>query len=54
MIASLLRDTPVAQRLMNSLLKTAEQLLGLPYLGHAGDPSVTSMSEAFNLIRHKH
>jgi phosphatidylinositol-3-phosphatase len=32
-----------------SLLKTSEQLLGLPYLGNASDPSVTSMSKAFNL-----
>jgi phospholipase C len=32
-----------------SLLKTAEQLLHLPYLGHANDAQVTSMSKAFGL-----
>ena len=32
-----------------SLLKTSEQLLGLPYLGNANDPAVTSMTNAFNL-----
>ena len=32
-----------------SLLKTTEQLLGLSYLGHAGDSGTASMSSAFNL-----
>jgi hypothetical protein len=33
-----------------SLLKTAEQLLGIPtFLGHAGDAGTTSMVTAFNL-----
>lgn len=32
-----------------SLLKTTEQLLHLPLLGHAGDPSVNSMIPAFRL-----
>ena len=32
-----------------SLLKTADQLLGLPFLGHANDSTVTSMKKAFGL-----
>ncbi len=32
-----------------SLLKTAEQLLGLAYIGHAADPSTLSMRTAFHL-----
>ena len=32
-----------------SLLKTTEDMLGLRYLGHAADPSVNSMTSAFNL-----
>jgi hypothetical protein len=32
-----------------SLLKTTEDLLGLRYLGNAADPSVASMTAAFNL-----
>jgi hypothetical protein len=32
-----------------SLLKTTEQLLGLGFLGHAGDPSTASMLSSFNL-----
>jgi phospholipase C len=37
-----------------SLLKTAEQLLGLPYLGHAADSSTASMVSAFGLVAGKH
>jgi phospholipase C len=37
-----------------SLLKTSEQLLGLHYLGHAADPQVRSMSQAFNLTGRGH
>ena len=33
-----------------SLLKTTEQLLGLPYLGHAADSSTASMVSAFGLV----
>jgi hypothetical protein len=32
-----------------SLLKTSEELLGLPLLGHANDAQVQSMIGAFNL-----
>ena len=32
-----------------SLLKTTEQLLNLPLLGHANDSTVTSMKKAFGL-----
>lgn len=32
-----------------SLLKTCEELLGLPLLGHAPDPQVKSMANAFHL-----
>ena len=32
-----------------SLLKTTEEMLGLRYLGNAADPTVNSMTKAFNL-----
>ena len=32
-----------------SLLKTTEQLLHVPVLGHANDPTVKSMLDAFRL-----
>jgi hypothetical protein len=32
-----------------SLLKTTEQLLNLPLLGHANDSTATSMKNAFHL-----
>ena len=35
-----------------SLLRTTEQLLGLPLLGHARDPSTASLVEAFHLLPH--
>jgi phospholipase C len=40
-----------SDKLLNhySLLKTSEQLLGLPLLGHATDPMVKSMAPAFHL-----
>jgi hypothetical protein len=33
-----------------SLLKTTEELLGLPFIAHARDPATRSMSRAFNLV----
>lgn len=45
------RPGTVSNQLFNhySLLKTDEQLLGLPLLGHARDPQVKSMAAAFHL-----
>lgn len=41
----------VSEKLFNhySLLKTSEDLLGLPLLGHAADPKVKSMAPSFHL-----
>jgi phosphatidylinositol-3-phosphatase len=45
------RPGTLSDRLFNhyALLKTSEQLLGLPLLGHAKDPTVKSMAFAFHL-----
>lgn len=50
-ISSYVEPDMVSHKLYNhySLLKTTEQLLGLPLLGHAADPKVKSMTSAFHL-----